>query len=334
MRRNLKFLMQAFVCLLVVNLWFAPASHARKAANSIALANSEKATGSASSLSTQQLQVELAEAKQLLQGQNSTSNSSVALAAFDRSSSQIHVVSLDKDSFLTKGGEFLLHSQNGSDLRVRIVRPNGVNTAVTVKDARTGTSMYPLTVKYPIEKGGRTETAYYVSAHPALISPELEADGRTYVMTMLNQAAQSLTSKGITISPDTIEEAAHLVIVEHTDHKRFLNDERSAISTEVLCLYALNHGDTYRYSVSSAGAGGMIQMIPRTYEAIRQHHPNVGLESDFVTAMQDHATALKAMLLYINDTWKYLEDVPEVQHALSSGAATKTELLAAGYNSN
>jgi hypothetical protein len=334
MRRNLKFLMQAFVCLLVVNLWFAPASHAGNTADLNDVSMNETTTANASSLSTKQLQVELAEAKQLLQRQNSASNSSVALAAFDRSSSQIHVVSLDKDSFLTKGGEFLLHSQNGSDLRVRIVRPNGVNTAVTVKDARTGTSMYPLTVKYPIEKDGRTETAYYVSAHPALISPDLEAAGRTYVMTMLNQAAQSLTSKGVNISPDTVAEAAHLVVVEHTDHKRFLSDERDTISTEVLCLYALNRGDTFRYSVSSAGAGGMIQMIPRTYEAIRQHHPNVGLESDFITAMQDHSNALKAMLLYINDTWNYLEGVPEVQQALNSGTATKTELLAAGYNSN
>ena len=50
--------------------------------------------------------------------------------------------------------------------------------------------------------------------------------------------------------------------------------------------------------------------------------------------MQNHANALKAMLLYINDTWKYLQNQDEVQQALQSGTATKTELLAAGYNSN
>src|SRR6185369_5215341 len=89
-----------------------------------------------------------------------------------------------------------------------------------------------------------------------------------------------------------------------------------------------------RYSVSSAGAGGMIQMIPKTYQAIREHHPNVALDADFVSGMQDHANALKAMLLYINDTWKFLQSSDEVQQALQSGSATKTELLAAGYNSN
>jgi hypothetical protein len=75
-------------------------------------------------------------------------------------------------------------------------------------------------------------------------------------------------------------------------------------------------------------------MIPKTYDAIREHHPNIALDADFVTGMQNHENALKAMLLYINDTWNYLESVPEVPQALSTGVATKTELLAAGYNSN
>jgi hypothetical protein len=124
------------------------------------------------------------------------------------------------------------------------------------------------------------------------------------------------------------------VVVEHADHKRFLNESRPDISREVLALYALNRGDTYRYSVSSAGAGGMIQMIPKTYQAIREHHPNVSLDADFVSGMQNHENALKAMLLYINDTWNFLQNQDEVQQALVSGSATKTELLAAGYNSN
>jgi len=124
------------------------------------------------------------------------------------------------------------------------------------------------------------------------------------------------------------------VIVEHTDHRRFLNDNRTDIYPEVLSLYALNRGDTFRYSVSSAGAGGMIQMIPKTYQAIRDHHPGVPLDSDFVSGMQNHANALKAMLLYLNDTWKFLQGQDEVQQALQSGSASKTELLAAGYNSN
>jgi len=246
----------------------------------------------------------------------------------------MEMVSIDKDSFLTKGGDYRLVSQLGENLRVRIVRPNGVNTAVTVSDAATGNTLFPLMVRYPIEKDGGVQPAFYVSAHPALMSPELVASGEAYVTTMLDQAAQDLASRGVVIPRDVVAVAAHLVIVEHTDHKRFLNESRADISREVLALYALNRGDTYRYSVSSAGAGGMIQMIPKTYNAIREHHPEAALDSDFVSGMQNHANALKAMLLYINDTWKYLQGQDEVQQALQTGAATKTELLAAGYNSN
>jgi len=75
-------------------------------------------------------------------------------------------------------------------------------------------------------------------------------------------------------------------------------------------------------------------MIPQTYSAIRQQHPGVSLQTDFVSGMRDHANALEAMLLYMNDTWTRLQQSTEVQDALRSGIATKPELLAAGYNSN
>ena len=75
-------------------------------------------------------------------------------------------------------------------------------------------------------------------------------------------------------------------------------------------------------------------MIPQTYQAIRQQHPNVPLEADFVTGMRDHSNALAAMLLYMQDTWNGLAASPDVQGALGSGIATQAELVAAGYNSN
>src|SRR5205814_8404398 len=113
-----------------------------------------------------------------------------------------------------------------------------------------------------------------------------------------------------------------------------LNEDRTQLYPEIFSLYALNQGDTFRYSISSARAGGMIQMIPRTYSGIRDRHTSVNLETDFVQGMSNHANALEAMLLYINDTWNYLQKTSEVKDALASGTASKSELLAAGYNSN
>jgi hypothetical protein len=151
---------------------------------------------------------------------------------------------------------------------------------------------------------------------------------------MLDAAAARLAQDGVTITPDIVDIAEHLCIVEHTDHKRFINEDHTVLFPEILSLYALNEGNTFRYSVSTAGAGGMIQMIPQTYNAIRQQHPGVALQTDFVGGMRDHANALEAMLLYMNDTWSRLQQSTEIQDALRTGIATKPELLAAGYNSN
>lgn len=326
-----KFLIQAFVCLFATNLILAQT--AQTSGNAFLAASASENIAKPAPLPVDELNQRLTAAKRTLQAQ-SFSTSAVQLAAFNSATGQMHVLSVDKESFLTKGGDYQMASNLGANLRVRIVRPNGVNTSVIVSDAATRKSLYPLMVRYPIERGGNVSPAFYVSAHPALISDELVASGKTYVNSMMNQAVQSLAADGVHIPADLVEIASHLVIVEHTDHQRFRNDNRAEIYPEVLSLYALNRGDTYRYSVSSAGAGGMIQMIPKTYAAIREHHPNVTLEPDFVSGMQNHANALKAMLLYVNDTWNFLQSQDEVQQALSSGTATKTELMAAGYNSN
>jgi len=50
--------------------------------------------------------------------------------------------------------------------------------------------------------------------------------------------------------------------------------------------------------------------------------------------MRDHANAVEAMLLYMQDTWNDLLKQDEIRNALESGLATRAELLAAGYNSN
>jgi hypothetical protein len=323
--------MQALVCLFAANVALAQPNSGT--VDAWAVASASENIAKPAPLSVAELNQRLAAAKQTLQAQT-FSTSAVQLAAFNSTTGQMHVLWVGKESFLTKGGDYQMVSNQGANLRVRIVRPNGVNTSVIVSDAGTRKSLYPLMVRYPIERGGNFSPAFYVSAHPALISDELVASGKTYVNSMMDQAVQSLAADGIHIPDDLVEIASHLVLVEHTDHQRFRHDNRAEIYPEVLSLYALNRGDTYRYSVSSAGAGGMIQMIPKTYAAIREHHPNVTLDPDFVNGMQNHANALKAMLLYINDTWKFLQSQDEVQHALRTGMATKTELLAAGYNSN
>jgi hypothetical protein len=258
----------------------------------------------------------------------------VTVAALLPETSQIHLIRISKQTFLTKGSELPVTTSLGLPVQIRIVRANGVNTAVTVFDEKNR-SLLPLVVEFPIErKGVFREMAYYTSAHPALLSADLMKSGQTYVNSMIDLAAKRLHERGVNIAPNLIEVAKRLCIVEHVDHERFRNENRIALYEEIYTLYALNELETYRYSVSSAGAGGMVQMIPWTYALMRERHPGVGLNPDFVAGMRNHGNALEAMLLYMQDTWNDLSANEDVQAALSSRQATTTELLAAGYNSN
>jgi len=258
----------------------------------------------------------------------------VTIAALDRDSARTHFITISKQTFLTKGAELNTTTSEGTNVNVRILRANGVNTALTIFTPE-GKSLAPLTIEYPIERGGKfLETAYYTSAHPALLSKDLMRSGQSYVRNMLDLAAKRLRDKGVAISPEIIDVAERLCVVEHVDHERFRAENRLALYDEIYSLFALNELDTYRFSVSSAGAGGMVQMIPWAYNLQRTRHPGVGLIPDFVTGMRNHANALQAMLLYMHDTWNDLTANDEVKYALGAKIATPSELLAAGYNSN
>ena len=176
-------------------------------------------------------------------------------------------------------------SSLGEPLTIRVLRANGVNTALTVF-TQDGKSLAPLVIEFPIEKGGMfKELAYYTSAHPALLSKDLTRSGQSYVRNMLDLAAKRLREKGVFVSNDLIDIAERLCVVEHVDHDRFRNENRLALYDEIYSLYALNEIDTYRYSVSWAGAGGMVQMIPWAYNLQRQRYPGIGLNPDFVIGM-------------------------------------------------
>ncbi len=258
----------------------------------------------------------------------------VTIVALERETSRTHFITISKQSFLTKGAELNAISSLGTNINLRVLRANGVNTALTISTP-TGQTLVPLTIEYPIEKNGTfREMAYYTSAHPALLSNDLVRSGQSYVRNMIDLAASRLREKGVVISPQLIDVAERLCVVEHVDHERFRGENRLALYEEIYSLFALNELDTYRFSVSSAGAGGMVQMIPWAYNLIRARHPGVGLIPDFVTGMRNHGNALQAMLLYMNDTWNDLTANDEVKYALNARIATPSELLAAGYNSN
>ncbi|HYO63847.1 MAG TPA: hypothetical protein VER08_09470 [Pyrinomonadaceae bacterium] len=322
----------------VVVLLFPVASHLvsrhRSGAPTEVESGTVVAASRAESREARQFRARITKARRLLEQHPESSSTSVTLAVEDERDSKIHLLNLPKENFLERDAEVELATTLGEPVRLKIVRPNYVNTAVEVTSA-DGRELTPLVVEYPIERNGRVEeTAYYTSVHPAVQSDALSADGRAYIRNMLDAAAARLASHGKKISPEIVNIAERLCVVEHADHKRFKTEDRAALFNEISTLYAVNADDTYRYSVSTAGAGGMVQMIPPTYHAMRERYPEVKLRPDFVEGMRDHSNALQVMLLYMQDTWRDLAREEEIKAALDSKLATQAELLAAGYNSN
>lgn len=258
----------------------------------------------------------------------------VRIAFHDWKTGGIDYVVLTKEAFLSTVSDKAAVSQNGRQLNIRTIRGNGVNTPVTLTDEK-GENHLPLLVQYPVIRDGKyVETAYYMSTHPGLVTPEVVNAGRYYVRNVIEIARERLREKGIAIQPKVADIAERLAAVEHVDHMRFRTEFHQNIFNDIYTLFALNEGQTYRYSVSSAGAGGMVQMIPPTYRMVRSWHPNVPLIPDFVEGMRNHVNASEAMLLYMQRTWNDLIASPTVSGAVLNGIATQEQLMAAGYNSN
>jgi hypothetical protein len=258
----------------------------------------------------------------------------VRIAFMDPQNERIDFVTLNKDLYLKTNAVNVGMSAAGKSVTVRTIRANGVNTPIQIVDSR-GTALLPLMVQYPVEKGGKyVETAYYMSTHPGLVTADVVSAGRLYVHNVIEISREKLRAKGINIQPAVADIAERLATVEHVDHDRFRKEYQPNIYNDIFTLYALNEGQTYRYSVSSAGAGGMVQMIPSTYAMIRRLYPNVGLMPDFVEGMRNHVNATQAMLLYMQMTWNDISTNASVANAMASGIATQKQLMAAGYNSN
>ena len=57
---------------------------------------------------------------------------------------------------------------------------------------------------------------------------------------MMDLAVKRLKERGVTISPDIVNVAERLCLIEHIDHDRFKNENRMALYNEIYSLYALN----------------------------------------------------------------------------------------------
>jgi hypothetical protein len=96
-----------------------------------------------------------------------------------------------------------------------------------------------------------------------------------------------------------------LLINEHIDPSFFKTSTMArSLSEQVLTIIATNRERAYAYSISSAGARGLVQMIPSTYRMLQIKYPLAGLNPDFSSGMVDPVNAIMAQILLCDADWQ------------------------------
>ncbi|HSB08241.1 MAG TPA: hypothetical protein VLM38_01925 [Blastocatellia bacterium] len=118
-----------------------------------------------------------------------------------------------------------------------------------------------------------------------------------------------------------------LLINEHIDPTEFKSAALAKpLAERVLAVIGTNRDKAYAYSISPAGAHGLVQMIPSTYSLLLNKYTAAGLRSNFAQAMSDPINAVMAQILLCDSDW-------EAIRARSDLATDKVgPYLAAAYN--
>ena len=105
-----------------------------------------------------------------------------------------------------------------------------------------------------------------------------------------------------------------LLMNEHIDPGEFTVETKTKQLVErVLTCIATNEKDAYAYSISSAGARGLVQMIPSTYALMLSRYPAARLNPNFSSGMTDPTNAIIAQLLLCDADWYSIREVnPEI----------------------
>jgi len=188
---------------------------------------------------------------------------------------------------------------------------------------------------------GDYEEVVYTPYGPEIDTPEIRGAGYTYLRDQIESARTDLENRGVRLRAlGSLVQSGRLAdlllvlsIIEHMDPGRFKAcpyDQLGALIREVLTVVGANASNAYAYSKSPAGARGLFQFIPSTYERIRRKYPAAALNRDFVLGSMDHVNGAKASILLFES------DLADLPRKLLAGAGDNIDLvgryLAASYN--
>jgi hypothetical protein len=197
-------------------------------------------------------------------------------------------------------------------------RENGINSDIACIQPANGKV---LAVRYPVSNennrfgsGGTVIQAVYTPFSPEIRTEEVVKAGLKVQAEFINKAYDKLKSRDVmsaAFPPDKVTKVIPkqilkvLLINEHIDPSLFKSaDLARVLSEQVLTIIATNKDRAYAYSVSSAGARGLVQMIPSTYAMMLRKYPLAGLNPDYASGMVDPVNAIMAQILLCDADWQ------------------------------
>lgn len=256
----------------------------------------------------------------------------LALAVLD-AQGKFHVVrglKRDNQGFetLTPGYSLTLRRENGINSEFECLSPQGARV---------------LAIKYPVSNeqgrfGGGSEVieAIYTPYSRELDSSEVVQRGLDVQSGFIEKAYETLKKRGVRsrafpgrdITEVVPREIIHVLLInEHIDPGEFRSaDLAEPLARRVLAVVATNAEKAYAYSISKAGARGLVQMIGSTYHLLLRKYPEAGLTSDFAAGMGDPVNAVMAQVLLCDSDWGVIQPRHEI------GPERVGPYLAAAYN--
>ncbi|QQR61042.1 transglycosylase SLT domain-containing protein [Candidatus Uhrbacteria bacterium] len=256
----------------------------------------------------------------------------VTLAVWDKETGNTDLVRGVK-----KGKELVLTSPSPSNISIK--RSNWINSDYQSEDPTHLVVAVRYPIHYEIKEGKKviayeTEQVVYTPYSTTLHQPEIIARGKKVVDDLIANALTDLRTRGIKsrAQPDKLvadvidtELLTSIAVIEHTDSSALRRDPAAAVE-RVYATIGLNPGVAYNYSRSSAGALGLFQFIPSTYNSLAKQ--GYGLKQNFEDGMRDHENAMKAAAIYMDII---LSQFPADVRAANTNFKT-FEYIAAGYN--
>ncbi|HBK33457.1 TPA: hypothetical protein DEP34_01880 [Candidatus Uhrbacteria bacterium] len=194
-------------------------------------------------------------------------------------------------------------------------------------------------------KDDATQGAVYIPYSSRLDTPELRDAAIDYLGDIALSAyydlhARQLESDFLTdklvVDVGTLDHIIALILTEQMLHDLdFVNGDdavRLAMLNRTLTIIGANRDRSFWYTRSRVGATGIGQIMPGTYNRLRERYDRAGLPEDREFGRLDHAMALKAMIIHADAELWPMSD--EYRHFVIEHPKEGRLILAGGYNAN